>query len=248
MKGGLKRVSIRVPAERAEKARAAWLERFPEGFEEVDLGGEIELAAYTDHEAPPGARVEDVDAGWEDRWREFHRPVRVGPLWIGPPWERPPGDVVPLVIDPGRAFGTGAHATTRLCLELVAEIEPQSILDIGCGSGVVAIAAAVLDFAPVVAVDVDPAAVEAATCNAARNGVGLDVRELDALTAPLPSAAVIVANLTLVLVESLIARVSAQTVVTSGYLESDAPRLGPYDRIARRARGGWAADLLERAQ
>ena len=84
----------------------------------MDRGDELELAAYTDEEPPPGALVEPVEDGWEHRWREFHRPVRVGPFWIGPPWEQPPRDVVPVVIDPGRAFGTGAHPTTRLCVEL----------------------------------------------------------------------------------------------------------------------------------
>ena len=159
LKEALKRVSIRVPSVRAEEARAAWLERFPAGFEERELDGELELAAYTD-DAQPGMQVEDVEEGWEDRWREFHRPTRAGPFWIGPPWELPPRDVVPVVIDPGRAFGTGAHATTRLCVELLADLKPQSILDIGCGSGVVAIAAALLGFAPVTAVDVDPAAID----------------------------------------------------------------------------------------
>ena len=125
--------------------------------------GELELAAYVEGEAPPRARRRvDVEPGWEERWREFHRPVRVGPFWIGPPWETPAADAVPLVIDPGRAFGTGAHATTRLCIELLSELEPGSLLDVGCGSGVVAIAAAQLGFSPVLGVDVDTAAVEAA--------------------------------------------------------------------------------------
>ena len=72
-----------------------------------------------------GAARADVEEGWEDRWREFHRPVRVGPLWVGPPWEEPAADALAVVIDPGRAFGTGAHPTTRLCLELLAELEPR---------------------------------------------------------------------------------------------------------------------------
>jgi len=259
LKGALKRVSTRVPAERAEEARAAWLERFPAGFEERELDGVLELAAYTD-DPPPGMRVENVAEGWEDRWRDFHRPTRVGPFWIGPPWELPPRDVVPVVIDPGRAFGTGAHATTRLCVELVAEIEPQSLLDsvesvekaslldIGCGSGVVAIAAALLGFDPVTAVDVDPAAIEATLRNAFVNGVELDVRELDATEALLPAADLAVANVSLEAVNALLSRLNTQRAVMSGYLERDEPELGSYRRVERRTLDGWAADLLEREQ
>jgi ribosomal protein L11 methyltransferase len=174
--------------------------------------------------------------------------VRVGRLWIGPPWEQPPADVVPVVIDPGRAFGTGAHATTRLCIELVSELAPTSLLDIGCGSGVIAIAAATLGFSPVVAVDADPAAVDATARNAAANGVAVDVRRLNLAADTLPSAGVAVTNISLDRVETVLTRVDAQVVVASGYLERDDPQLGPYRRRERRTRGGWAADLFERAQ
>jgi ribosomal protein L11 methyltransferase len=236
-----------VPADRADAARADWLERYPEGFEEVERGDEVELAAYTEDDPPPGAAVEQVDPGWEDRWREFHRPVRVGPFWIGPPWEVPPDDAVPVVIDPGRAFGTGAHPTTQLCVALVAELEPAGLVDIGCGSGVIAIAAALLGFEPVNALDVDPAAVDATVRNAAANGVMLDVRELDATTDPVPTAEIVVANVSLSIVETLLPRLDSAVVVASGYLEADAPRFGPFVRRERRALGGWAADLLHRA-
>ena len=197
---------------------------------------------------PPGALSEDVEPGWEERWRKFHRPVRVGRLWIGPPWEQPPVDAVPVVIDPGRAFGTGAHATTRLCIELVSELAPTSLLDAGCGSGVIAIAAAALGFSPVVALDVDPAAVDATARNAAANRVAVDVRKLDLAADPLPSAELAVANISLERVESVLSRVDARVVVASGYLERDEPQLGPYRRRERRIRDGWAADLFERAQ
>jgi ribosomal protein L11 methyltransferase len=241
-------VVIRVPLERAEEARAEWLERFPQGFEERTCGLDLELAAYTDAQPPPGSVVEDVEPGWEDRWREFHRAVRVGPLWIGPPWQLPPRDAVPVVIDPGRAFGTGAHATTHLCLELVAELEPASLLDVGCGSGVIAIAAALLGFSPVIAVDVDSAAVDATLRNADANGATVDVRLLDLTTDELPEADIAVANITAALVEGLLARTDARVVVASGFLERDEPELGGYRRRERRVRGGWAADLLERSQ
>ena len=241
-------MAIRVPLERAEEARAEWLERFPGGFEERACGLDLELAAYTEDAPPPGAVVEDVEPGWEDRWREFHRAVRVGPLWIGPPWQLPPRDAVPVVIDPGRAFGTGAHATTQLCLEFVSELDPTSLVDVGCGSGVIAIAATLLGFSPVTAVDVDPAAVDATSRNAGANGATVDVRRLDLTTDKLPEADVVVANISAALVEVVLARTDAQVVVISGFLERDQPELGKYRRRERRVRGGWAADLLERSQ
>jgi ribosomal protein L11 methyltransferase len=96
---------------------------------------------------------------------------------VRPPWEEPairPG-VIDLAIDPGRAFGTGAHPTTRLCLELLLDLEPRgSLTDLGCGSGVLAIAAARLGFRPVVALDSDRGAVEATLANARANGVALE--------------------------------------------------------------------------
>jgi ribosomal protein L11 methyltransferase len=152
------------------------------------------------------------------------------------------------VIDPGRAFGTGAHATTQLCLELVAELEPASLLDVGCGSGVIAIAAALLGFSPVIAVDVDPAAVDATLRNAGANGATVDVRLLDLTTHELPDADIAVANITATLVESVLARTDARVVVASGFLERDEPELGGYRRRERRVRDGWAADLLEHSQ
>jgi ribosomal protein L11 methyltransferase len=237
-----------VPLARAEEARAEWIERFPEGFEEHVEGDELELAAYVDGAAPPGFDAVDVETGWEDRWREFHRPVRVGLFWIGPPWETPAADSISLVIDPGRAFGTGAHATTQLCVELVAELRPESLLDIGTGSGVVAIAAAKLGSSPVLAVDVDPAAVETARANAEANEVSIDVREADATVDELPLTDVAAVNISAALVEIVVRRLEARRVVASGYLGRDEPNVAPYVRRERRVREGWAADVLERAQ
>ncbi len=145
----LRRVSITVPDARAEEARAVMLELFPEGFEEIAGDGGLEIAAYTNAageeriwQAFGGAAATDVEEDWQDRWRQFHKPVRVGALWIGPPWETPDADAIAVVIDPGRAFGTGGHPTTQLCLELLEAEERSSVLDIGCGSGVLSIAAA----------------------------------------------------------------------------------------------------------
>jgi ribosomal protein L11 methyltransferase len=224
------------------------IELFPEGFEEVERATGVELAAYTDAAgeerlwhvfgATTGA---DVDAGWEDRWRSFHRPVRVGRLWIGPPWERAPAGVLPVVIDPGRAFGTGAHPTTQLCLELLQELPPDALLDVGCGSGVLAVAAALLGHGPVVAVDVDPASVAATRENAERNGVAVEALQVGS-DERLPDAPVAVANIALDPVCALPARVRAETLIVSGYLLAGRPDLDGYAHAERRALDGWAAD------
>jgi ribosomal protein L11 methyltransferase len=245
-------VSITVPRRRAEEARATMIELFPEGFEEVDDGNDVELAAYTDPSGEErlwhafgGARAADVEAGWEERWRSFHRPVRVGPLWVGPPWEAPPPGATAIAIDPGRAFGTGAHATTRLCLELLLDLPRGSLLDVGCGSGVLAIAAVNLGFAPVVALDVDPVAIEATKTNATANGVAVETLLLDALLEPVPAAATAVANIALGAVGELAPRLDCDRLVTSGYLVSDALQLGGFRRLRRLDAEGWAADLWE---
>lgn len=116
------------------------------------------------------------EENWEAVWRQFFKPRRIGRRFvIRPTWEEfaaEPGDHV-IVLDPGQAFGTGDHPTTRLCLELLerAEIEGKRLADVGCGSGILAIAAAQLGAAEVQAVDIDPIAVEVTKENAALNGV-----------------------------------------------------------------------------
>jgi ribosomal protein L11 methyltransferase len=240
--------------ERAEEARATMLELFPGGFEEVDRPGGVELAAYTDAAGEErvwaffgGARAADVEGGWEDKWRAFHRPARAGRLWVGPPWERPDADLIAVIVDPGRAFGTGSHPTTLLCLEALQELEPASLLDVGCGSGVLSIAAALLGFGPLLAVDVEAPSIEATRANAARNGVTLDAR-LVAADERLPPAHTVVANISLDAVEALPERIDASTVVTSGYFASERPALACYQHAGRRTRDGWACDLHRRVE
>jgi ribosomal protein L11 methyltransferase len=163
---------------------------------------------------------------WPERWKRFHRPVLVAArrtpadegslpaLYVRPPWEAPrpafeqapggvcAGGVQDIVIDPGQAFGTGAHASTRMCLELLLELaarepvrgrpgrEPARgpLLDVGTGSGVLAIAAARLGFAPVVGVDHERESILAARHNAAANGVAIALHRLDLRSGPLPLA------------------------------------------------------------
>jgi len=223
---------------------------FPEGFEERETAAGVELAGYADAAREHAVRAaflsvqaSDVEPGWEDAWRAFHRPVRIGPLWIGPPWETPDQGAVPVVIEPGRAFGTGAHPTTRLCLELLLDVELGSLLDLGCGSGVLSVAAARLGFAPVVALDDDPAAVEVARANARANGVDVDARHADVVADTLPEAALAVANIELAAVEALGPRVRSRSFVTSGYPETAVPELPRWQHVRRAVADGWAADL-----
>ena len=237
-----------MPLERAEEARAELLEFAAHGFEERDLPGQLELAVYGDSKVEAALKAafdevssEPVEPGWEDRWRAFHRPVEIGKLWVGPPWETPAEGLLPVVIDPGAAFGTGAHPTTRLCLEFLQGLEPASLLDVGCGSGVLAIAAAKLGFSPVVALDNDPEAIEAARTNAGENGVGPELRLADALAEPLPAADVVVCNISLPAMEELALRLECKTLVASGFLASDDLRLPGYTVVSRHEQGDWAA-------
>jgi ribosomal protein L11 methyltransferase len=213
------------------------LHLFPEGVEELDGA----YAVYAD-ETPLGFDVveaDDVAAGWEDAWRAFHHGVRVGRCWVGPPWEAPPADAIAVMVDPGRAFGTGAHATTRLCLELLQDVEPASLLDVGCGSGVLSIAAAKLGFAPVIAVDLDEVALETTAANSAANGVAVEVGT------ELRPARLAVMNIALDVVEAMLPQVDVARAITSGYLERDEPHVEGWSALERRVRDGWAADLLE---
>jgi ribosomal protein L11 methyltransferase len=220
-----------------EAELALLLHIFPEGVEELDGA----FAVYAE-EPPVGFDVVEVDEvreGWEDAWREFHHAVLVGGLWVGPPWETPPPRSIPVFVDPGRAFGTGAHATTRLCLELLQAVEPASLLDVGCGSGVLSIAAAKLGYSPVTAIDIDAVAREVTQTNAVANGVEVFVGEA------LVPAVVGVMNIALDVVESLLPDLPVERAITSGYLERDVPTAAGWRRVERRTGDGWAADLLE---
>jgi ribosomal protein L11 methyltransferase len=246
---------VTVPVAQAERARAIMIELFPEGFEEVDHEGGVELAAYTGPAGEErlwaafgGTRSDEVEEGWEDRWRAFHRPVRIGPLWVGPPWEAPEPDAIAVVIDPGRAFGTGSHATTRLCLELLIDAPRGSLLDVGCGSGILAIAAAKLGYGPVSAVDIDPLAIEATTLNAEVNGVVVDARLANAVGDDLPAADTAVVNVALELDRPIAGRLDCTRLITSGYLVIESPEFPGYRHEQRREADGWAADLYIRTQ
>jgi ribosomal protein L11 methyltransferase len=236
----MRRYRVRVAAEQLEAALAAVLEAFPGGVEQEDEGESVVLTGYAE-EAPALAGVEEAGApepGWETRWRDFHRPAREGVIDVRAPWHPAVPDAV--VIDPGAAFGTGAHGSTRAALALLQALPPSPALDLGCGSGVLAIAACRLGFGPVLAVDVEPAAVAATRENARRNGVFVEARLANVLVDPLPEAPLWIANLELGLLERLLGRPDVpETLLASGLLA--AQTLGGERRCVR---DGWAAELV----
>jgi ribosomal protein L11 methyltransferase len=264
------RLAIRAPAERAEAVLAALLELAPAGVEQVDGDGFVEFALYgapgelptlPDGEADVGGtrvavRGEPVPDDWDERWKRFHVPVLVGGrLWVRPPWEEPavrPG-VHEIVIDPGQAFGTGTHPTTRLCLELMLELDETegSFADLGCGSGVLAIAASKLGFNPVSAFDADRAALAATDSNARANAVLLDrVERLDLRAGTLPTADVVAANLMRPLLLQVAGRMEEwpRALILSGLLDHEADEVAaafsPLLAHKRSSMNGWTALLL----
>jgi ribosomal protein L11 methyltransferase len=247
------RLALRVQRADAEVALAELLELAPGGVEEVDRGDFVEYAVYgapgelpelPDLEAAVGGALVEVTTSelpddWTERWKAFHKPLVLGDrLVVRPPWEAPLGAAVELVIDPAQAFGTGSHATTKLCLELLLSLAEESaergpLVDVGCGSGVLAIAAAKLGWAPVVAVDYDPLSVDATIENARVNEVALDVRRRDLRTETMPNLPQ-----------------PPQRLIASGLLVHEADEIAAaFERhgLRERARleqGEWAALLL----
>jgi ribosomal protein L11 methyltransferase len=247
--------------------------------EYVLYGAEGELPELGEVRAAAAGALVDVSTtqlpdDWGDNWRSFHKPVDVGDtrlearvagstrlegsrsraLRVRPPWEPAREGALDVVIDPGQAFGTGSHATTQLTLELLVELEPEGPLaDWGCGSGVLAIAAAKLGWSPVLACDVEAESVEAARAGAEANGVQLEVTRCDVRQGG-PYAPTVLANLVRPLLLEVAANLQQvpERLVISG-LEGDEPaevvpafaRHGLLE-VARRVGGGWSAIELRR--
>jgi ribosomal protein L11 methyltransferase len=232
-----------------------------DGFVEYAVyGAPGELPSFPEGEAEVGGvrvrvRGEPVADDWDERWKRFHEPVLVGGrVFVRPPWVEPRPGVLDLAIDPGQAFGTGAHPTTRLSLELLLGLEPGgSFLDLGCGSGVLAIAAARLGFAPVTAVDNEMAALEATRANAAANGVRLErIERVDLREQAPPPARTVAANLVRPLLLRLAEPMKPRPValIASGLLEHEADEAAAAfaPLVVRRhlSDAGWSALLLAR--
>lgn len=190
--------------ETAWEAAPTWSQIFVTGLfpGETDIPALMNLlrqsgtvSAATSHEAET---LPDQD--WERVWMERYRPIQVGRrLWIVPSWCAPPEPgAVNVILDPGLAFGTGTHPTTALCLEWLSEqdIQGKTVIDYGCGSGILAVAALKLGAHRAIATDIDARTLDVARDNAARNGVAerLQVCEPAAL-ASATSADVVIANI-----------------------------------------------------
>jgi ribosomal protein L11 methyltransferase len=177
---------------------AALLEAGLLGVAEQDGRATVYLERRSD-QLPVGGEWEAViDQDWNAVWKAGFEPITVGDITVAAPWH-PPGEQTPirLVIEPAQAFGTGHHETTTACLAALqaTELHGRSVFDVGTGTGVLALAAKALGAGRVLAVDVDPLAVEAATSNAAANGSQIEVRPGSADAAGGETFDVVVANI-----------------------------------------------------
>ncbi|GAC1440270.1 MAG: hypothetical protein NVSMB51_19400 [Solirubrobacteraceae bacterium] len=266
------RLAVRVARADAELALAELLTLAPHGMEEIELadgriefaiyGAEGEIPALPDLEAAVGGVLvevltSEVADDWPERWRDFHVAQVVGArLRIRPPWLVDPDDgLLDVVIEPAQAFGTGAHPTTRLCLELLLGLPAPggALLDLGCGSGVLAIAAAKLGFDPVIALDHELESVRATRENAAANGVAVAARRGDLRRDDLPQAPTVAANLLLPLLLELAERLdrAPSRLIASGLLRAQADQVAAafgerhrMHELERRHEGDWSALLL----
>ncbi len=262
------RLAVRCTPEQADLVLAELTVLAPNGVEEERGPGYVEYAIYGGEGELPelgdldadisGGRVEvsatEIPDDWADRWRDFHKPLLVAErLWLRPSWEPPREGAIDVVVDPGQAFGTGAHPTTRLCLQYLCELDGageanRELVDLGTGSGVLAIAAAKLGWTPIRAYDHEPAAIEAAKANAATNNVDLFLERAN-LRERLPELApTVVANMTAPIL-----------LAVAGLMGGRGREPGEVDDVAaafgisglgeadRRQDGDWAALLLRRA-
>ena len=271
------RLAVRCRAEHADRVLAELLELVPDGVEQDEGGDWVEFGIY----GPPGelpalpaleATVGDglieissteIPDDWADSWRDFHKAISIadGRLVVRPSWEADAGAraEVDIRIDPGQAFGTGAHATTSMCLGILVDLADQgqaagSLADLGTGFGVLAIAAARLGWSPVLGCDSEVAAIDAARENATSNGVELELRRLNLREQDPPATPTVVANLTAPLLETVAARLTAETrtLVCSGLLTSQEEQVSGALTAAglevaeRRSQGDWAALLAAR--
>jgi ribosomal protein L11 methyltransferase len=213
------------------------------------LGKAVAAAAAEVLEPAAIERIEDAD--WVALTQRQFEPLQVGrELWIVPTWHRPPHpEAINVTLDPGAAFGTGSHPTTRLCIGWLEDQvqDRDEVLDYGCGSGILSICALKLGAARAVGVDIDPLAVEAARYNAGQNGVPLQV--FDAEHAPEMQATVTVANILANPLRMLAPVIATHTrphgrIALSGILEEQAAAVieayAPWARLeVTRHDSGW---------
>jgi ribosomal protein L11 methyltransferase len=269
------RLAVRCDPDYAEAVMANLLELAPNGLEEERGPGWVEFAIYGppgevpdmgELQAAAGGNLVDVTTtsvpdDWADRWADFHRPIEVaGRIGVRPSWWDPKDGLIDVVVDPGRAFGTGGHPTTRLCLALLVELEEAGeasgpIADWGTGSGVLAIAAAKLGWSPVTGCDRELASLETARANAEANEVEVAIERVDVREDPPPLAPTVVANLTGNLLRDCVGHLGMteerpRVLVSSGMLESEIDEVSAafagtgLRESGRRSEHEWGALLL----
>ena len=195
------------------------------------------LAQLTTLMAPialPSYRIETIeDKDWVREWMDNFHPMCFGEkLWICPSWHQPPKpDAVNILLDPGLAFGTGTHPTTELCLNWLdqADLKDKTVIDYGCGSGILAIAAALLGAKKVIGIDTDPQALEATQANAERNNV--QIATYLPQDCPNERADVVLANILAGPLQALAPTLASLShpnadIILSGILESQADTVG----------------------
>jgi ribosomal protein L11 methyltransferase len=267
----MRRVALTLRADAVEEVLDVLMPLLPQGVYERVLDPERTEVAFFGDGLPAAAELdaiagetllgrdeEEVADSREERRRRAGRAWTVaGRLRVRSPDDPPSADgALEVIIEPAPgAFGTGAHPTTRGCLELLLELEPGGgLADLGCGSGVVAIAAAQLGWEPVYALDFDERAVGATERNAQRNGVAVRAVLADLREIPAPPAHTLVGNIPLEIHERIAGALSPATarVLVSGITASQEPAAAAaYGRAGlaprgRRVGGGWAALWLER--
>ncbi len=273
-------VHVAVRGEDSELAGSILWDAGATGIEERDAttldrneGAEVTLVAHFDTDEAAEEAIEALAPelegrlvyiegdDWKERWKEFFKPTRVGSgLVVRPSWEpfdAGPDDVV-VTLDPGQAFGTGTHETTRLVMrEVEALVEGgERVLDVGCGSGILGVVALLLGAREVIAVDVDPMAVQATEENAALNGVAEKVsastRPIDDVEGTYPLVLANIRSVILVpMAEALIARVApGGHLVLSGLLREEgdevAAAYGGLRLVRRSEEGAWIALVFAR--
>ncbi len=204
--------------------------------------------------------LEKIDsADYENEWKKYYAPIELSRVVVVPAWQKYAGDKIPVYIDPGMAFGTGSHETTKLCLRFLeqADVAGKACADIGCGSGILGAAALKLGASSCYMSDIDPQAVDAAKRNLAANGV-LDKADVCVGSVPQngQTFAVAVANITadvLILLEHAVASVLQEdgTLIVSGIIHSRADEvLAAYEKdfclVQRQTDGEWQGMLFRK--